>query len=46
MPEPDDEQVEAARRRKIAQQMGRSGRASTIMTDFGNDRGGGQKLGG
>lgn len=39
MPLPDDEAVRAARRRSIAQQSGRSGRASTILTDSGDKLG-------
>lgn len=40
MPDTDDEQVKAARRRQIAEIQSRSGRASTILT------GGGDQLGG
>lgn len=33
MPTPDDEALKAARKRKLAQDMGRSGRLSTILSD-------------
>lgn len=36
MPTPDDETVRNARRRSIAGQLARRGRASTILTDAGN----------
>lgn len=33
MPTPDDEALKAARKRKLAKDMGRSGRLSTILSD-------------
>ncbi len=33
MPTPDDEAIKAARKRKLAADMGRSGRLSTILSD-------------
>ena len=41
MPTPDDEAVNAARRRKIAAMQSRSGRVSTILTEGGDERLGG-----
>ena len=37
MPEPDDEAVKRAKRRSIADQMRRRGRASTVLADSGTD---------
>lgn len=44
MPTPDDAAVKAAKRRQQAAAMQSSGRASTILTDYGNTQS--DKLGG
>ncbi len=41
MPTPDDEQVRAAKKRQLQASQQKSGRQSTILTDYGN----GEKLG-
>ena len=41
MPTPDDAQAKAAKRRSIAAQMARRGRASTILTDTTTEKLGG-----
>ena len=43
MPTPDDLEVQKAKKRSLAEQAARSGRASTILTDYA---GGTDKLGG
>lgn len=43
MPTPDDEAVKAAKKRKTAASMQRSGRQSTILTDYSDS--GSDKLG-
>lgn len=36
MPEPDDEELKKARKRNMAEQMSRSGRLSTILSESDN----------